>query len=123
MLNFIYRLYAYCLLREVGRGPIPGHIAIILDGNRRHGERRGLTDPATIYAIGAGKLDEVLEWCAELGIPAVTLWVLSTDNLNRPADQVSGILAAIEGKMRALAHDPRVHRRRVRIRAVGKLEL
>lgn len=123
MLNFIYRFYAYCLLREVGRGPIPGHIAIILDGNRRHGERRGLTDPATIYAIGASKLDEVLEWCAELGIPAVTLWVLSTDNLNRPADQVSGILAAIEAKMRALAHDPQIHRRRVRIRAVGKLEL
>lgn len=123
MIDFVYRLYAYCLLREVGRGSMPGHIAIILDGNRRHGARKGLTDPATIYAIDAHKLDEVLEWCAELRIPAVTLWVLSTDNLSRPVDQVSGVLAAIEAKMRALAHDPQIHRRRVRIRAVGKLEL
>lgn len=123
MINFVYRLYAYYLLRQVRCGRIPGHIAIILDGNRRHGEQKGLTDPATIYTIGASKLDEVLDWCGELQIPAVTLWVLSTENFKRPLDQVSGILAAIEAKIRALAHDPQIHRRRVRIRAVGKLEL
>ncbi|MGM3213682.1 undecaprenyl diphosphate synthase family protein, partial [Klebsiella pneumoniae] len=65
----------------------------------------------------------VLTWCADLGIRAVTLWVLSTDNLKRAPEQVSGILAAVEGKLAALAHDPRIHRRRVQVRAVGKLEL
>jgi short-chain Z-isoprenyl diphosphate synthase len=123
MISLLYRLYARHLGREVGRGPIPAHIAIILDGNRRHGQRNGLTDPATIYAIGASKLDEVLEWCAELQIPAVTLWVLSAENFNRPLDEVSGILAATEAKVRALAQDRHIHRRRVRIRAIGKLEL
>lgn len=105
------------------RQPVPHHIGIILDGNRRHGERHGLRDPREIYALGARKLDDVLDWCGELKIPAVTLWVCSTNNLERPVDQVAGILAAIETKLWALAHDPQIHRQRVRVRAIGKLEL
>ena len=120
--RLIYRLYERNLTREVARGPVPTHIAIILDGNRRHGERYGLTDPKQIYSLGARKLDAVLDWCAALSVPAVTLWVLSTDNLNRPTDQVSGILEAIGAKLRALAHDPQIHCRRVRIQAIGRLE-
>lgn len=122
MLGTIYKAYERRLANEVRRGSVPGHIAIILDGNRRHAERKGLTDPATIYQLGASKLDEVLGWCAAYGIPAVTLWVLSTDNFNRPVSEVSGILAAIEAKMRALANDPQIHSRRVRIQAIGNLD-
>mgnify|MGYP001112862453 FL=1 len=119
----LYRFYEHRLVRQVRNAPIPGHIAMILDGNRRHGERHGLCDPYEIYAVGARKLDAVLDWCGELAIPAVTLWVCSTDNLERPSGQVAGILAAIEAKLRALVHDPQIHRRRVRVRAIGKLEL
>jgi short-chain Z-isoprenyl diphosphate synthase len=61
----------------------------------------------------------VLDWCVELGIPTVTLWVFSTDNFRRPPEEVSGILASIEAKLRALASDPAIHRRRVRVRAIG----
>ncbi len=119
----LYHLYERRLLRHVQLLKMPGHVAIILDGNRRHGRSRGLTEPREVYGLGAAKLDDVLGWCAELGIPAVTLWVCSTDNLDRPADQVSGILASIEAKVSALAHDPQIHRRRVRVQAIGKLEL
>jgi short-chain Z-isoprenyl diphosphate synthase len=69
------------------------------------------------------KLDEVLDWCGQLAIPAVTLWVFSTENFERPTEQVSGILAAIEAKMRSLAEDPQIHRQRVRVQAIGKLKL
>ncbi len=63
MIDLLYRLYERRLLREVRRaGPGPQHIALILDGNRRHGERAGLRDPNEIYALGARKLDEVLDW-------------------------------------------------------------
>jgi short-chain Z-isoprenyl diphosphate synthase len=96
---------------------------IILDGNRRYGERWGLTDPTQIYSLGARRLDDVLDWCGELGIPAVTLWVCSTENLSRPPEQVSGILAAVETKLLSLAKDPQIHRRRVRVQAIGQLEL
>ncbi len=123
LLRLLYRIYERRLFHQVRSLPVPNHIGIILDGNRRHGERQGIRDPHEIYAVGARKLDTVLDWCAELAIPAVTLWVCSTDNLERPADQVSGILAAIEDKLRGLARDPQIHQRRVRVRAIGKLEL
>src|SRR5262249_47277768 len=109
------------LARDVGSRPMPRHIGIILDGNRRHGRSLGITEPRELYDLGANKLDEVLEWCVELGIPTVTLWVFSTDNFQRPAAEVSGILGSIEAKLTALACDPAIHRRRVRVRAIGCL--
>jgi short-chain Z-isoprenyl diphosphate synthase len=119
----VYRWYEARLLHEVHAGPMPRHIGIILDGNRRHGRDQGLRDFREIYAMGAHKLDDVLDWCAELGVGAVTLWVCSTDNLSRPAEELSGILAAIEAKMNSLAADPRIHRLGVRVAAIGRLDL
>lgn len=119
----LYGLYQRRLLREVRARPVPAHIGIIVDGNRRHGELHGVRDPYEIYSLGARKLDDVLNWCAELDVAVVTLWVFSTENFERPADQISGILAALEAKLRALVRDPRIHDRRVRVRAIGKLEL
>jgi short-chain Z-isoprenyl diphosphate synthase len=119
----LYRAYERRLLREVQRQPLPRHIGIILDGNRRYAERHGLHDPCEIYSFGAAKLDDVLDWCSEIAVPAITLWVFSTDNRWRSLEQVSGILAAIEAKVRALADHPKIHRHRVRVQAIGKLDL
>lgn len=103
--------------------PVPRHVGIILDGNRRHGRSIGVFDPRVIYELGARKLDDVLDWCAELQIPAVTLWVFSPDNLRRPANEVAGIFSAIETKLTALACDPRIHSHHVRVRAIGDLSI
>lgn len=119
----LYRLYRERLLRQVRSGPMPRHVGLILDGNRRYGRRHKLTEARQIYATGADRLDHLLEWCVDLGIPAITLWVFSTDNLQRRPEEVSGLLAAIEAKLKRLADDPMIHRRRVRVRAVGCLEL
>jgi short-chain Z-isoprenyl diphosphate synthase len=119
----IYAGYEAQLLHQVRARPMPRHVGLILDGNRRHARGTGLRDFRRIYEVGAGKLDEVLDWCAELGVRAVTLWVCSTDNLARSAEEVSGILAAIEAKMRSLAADPRIHRLGVRVQAIGRLDL
>jgi short-chain Z-isoprenyl diphosphate synthase len=119
----LYRAYERRILQECLQRRPPRHVGIILDGNRRHGRRSGLIDPAQIYALGAEKLDAVLDWCGELAISAVTLWVCSTDNLNRPADEVAGILGAVEAKLKALTEDPQIHRRRVRVQAIGRLDL
>lgn len=102
---------------------MPRHIGIILDGNRRHARKRGLSDPCEIYQRGAEKLDDILDWCAELRIPAVTLWVFSTENLKRSQAEISGILSAIEAKVAALAYDPFMHQKRIRIQAIGRLDL
>ncbi len=119
--HLLYYFYSRRLARGIKRAPLPRHIGIILDGNRRHGRRIGVTEPRAWYDLGAGKLDDVLDWCVEFGIPTITLWVFSTDNFKRPAAEVSGILAAIETKLAALAQDPVIHRRRVRVRAIGRL--
>lgn len=124
VLHPLYRLYELRLQHQVSTQSAPLHIGIILDGNRRYGRKHGATDPNQIYALGARKLDDVLEWCGELRIPAVTLWAVSTDNLSRrPAAEVTGILAAIEAKVKALAQDMRIHQRRVRVRAAGRLDM
>jgi len=117
------RIYGERLLRQVLQESPPRHVGIILDGNRRYGRDLRLTDPKDIYAVGADKLDDVLSWCAELGIRAVTLWVLSTENLKRAPDEVSGVLTAIENKLSRLAVDPRFHFQQVRVKAVGRLDL
>ena len=122
-LPLLYRLYERRLLSQVRCDPMPRHVGLILDGNRRYGRRHNLTDPSQIYAVGAEKLDELLSWCAELTIPAITLWVFSTENFNRRPEEVSGILSAVEAKLTMLARDPRVHSRKVRVRAMGRLEL
>lgn len=102
---------------------MPRHVGFILDGNRRHGRQQGLQDFREIYRLGAEKLDDVLDWCGELHIPAVTLWVFSTENLKRSPEEVSGILAAVEAKISALAHDPATHRQRIRVQAIGRLDI
>ncbi len=120
--RLLYYLYGRRLEAEVRRRPMPRHVGIILDGNRRWARAQG-REPIEAYRVGAEKLDEVLAWCADLGIPAVTLWVFSTENLARAPEEVVGILSVVEAKLDALASDPRIHRRRVRVRAVGKLDL
>jgi short-chain Z-isoprenyl diphosphate synthase len=118
-----YRIYEGRLLGQVLARPVPQHVGIILDGNRRYGRRHNLKEPRDIYGAGADKLDDLIEWCVELAIPAVTLWVFSTDNLQRKPEEISGILSAVESKLHALAKDPEIHHKRICVRTVGRLEL
>jgi len=122
ILHPAYTLYEHRLLAQVRTRPAPRHVGIILDGNRRFGLRAGLRDPAQVYRRGADKLHDVLAWCGELRIPAVTLWVCSTDNLARAPAEVAGILSAVEAKLRDLVDDPWIHRHRVRVQAIGCLD-
>jgi short-chain Z-isoprenyl diphosphate synthase len=123
LLRPVYYLYGRWLEAGVRRRPVPRHVGIILDGNRRWARAQGLRDPVAAYRAGAAKLDEVLAWCAELRIPAVTLWAFSTENFARDPEEIRGLLSVIEAKLHAVADDPHIHGRRVRVRAVGKLDL
>lgn len=123
LLKPLYQLYEHGLDRQVRAYPVPRHIGLILDGNRRYGRRAYLVDPLDVYTAGANKLDELLEWCITLQIPAITLWVLSTENLKRPREEVNGILGALEEKLKLLANDHQIHNGRIRVRAVGRLGL
>src|SRR5437867_10930991 len=122
MRSFLYYLYERRLLRQVRCRSVPQHLGIIIDGNRRYALEQGVPDLREAYALGAERLDDVLEWCAEVGIPAVSLWVFSTDKFRRAATEISGIFSAVESKLTLLARDPK-HRLGVRLRAVANLDL
>ena len=117
--QLVYGLYERLLERQVEAMPMPGHIGIILDGNRRHARASGMSDPEAIYRLGASKLDEILAWTVDLGIRMVTLWVFSPDNLQRPEAEIGGIFEAAEAKMRALANAPYIQRHGVILQSWG----
>jgi short-chain Z-isoprenyl diphosphate synthase len=93
--ELLYRLYGRRLERDVRRGALPRHIGVILDGNRRFARERGLSTAADGHRLGAEKIPELLDWCDELGIGYVTLWLLSTDNLGRDAAEVDALVDII----------------------------
>ncbi|MEM2875045.1 MAG: polyprenyl diphosphate synthase [Candidatus Hadarchaeales archaeon] len=121
LLSIAKRYYEQQLLYDIaGAGRIPEHIAIILDGNRRYARDAGL-DPLHGYLLGARKLEEVLEWCQELGIKHVTVYAFSTENFERSEGEVNLLMDLFRRKFCEAARDPRIHRYRIRIRAIGDL--
>ena len=93
----LYRLYERRLTDDLAGEPLPRHIGVILDGNRRFARANGLGSVAEGHRLGADKIHELLEWCAELGIPYVTLWLLSTDNLRRDPEELADLCSIIAG--------------------------
>ncbi len=121
--RFLYRLYERQLLSEVFRRPLPRHLGLIQDGHRRYAREAGLASLAEGYRMGAEKTEEVLAWCAELGISTVTLWWLSTENLARQPDEVNDVLRVIEEKMAEWIRGGLVQRLGMRVRPIGLLDL
>ena len=121
--QLIYRLYTRRLEDEVRAGRLPHHIGLILDGNRRFAREMGFVDVVEGHRRGADKVEEVLGWCEELGVRMVTIWILSTENLSRPPEELNALLGLIERKLREAAVDPKIHRKQLRIRAIGRLEM
>ncbi|MFF4223827.1 polyprenyl diphosphate synthase [Streptomyces sp. L500] len=97
-------------------GKVPRHLAVILDGNRRWAEQHGLS-LADAYRAGADRVRELLCWCDDLGIPFVTVWALSRDNLCREPKVVDQIVEAITEGLRRVAAEGRWP-----IKVVGSLE-
>ena len=77
------------LLRGLDRSLLPHHIGVILDGHRRYARQTGLTDYADSYRAGMDKLVEFLGWCRDLRCLLSTCWLLSRENLERPASNSS----------------------------------
>lgn len=114
--------YEAALYRQVmSSGNMPQHLGLILDGNRRFAKSSGL-ERELGHTFGADKAHEVLEWCLDMGIPAVTLWVLSTDNTSRDPAEVAHILGLLRLEATRLAVDPRIHNNRVRVSVIGQHE-
>ena len=113
----LYPAYESRMLRRMPTENLPRHVGVMLDGNRRWAKAVG-ADTAQGHRAGAANIEPLLGWCEEVGVKHVTLWLLSTDNLNRPAAELTPLLGIIEEAVASLADE-----QRWRLHPVGALDL
>lgn len=120
----VYALYERVLESEVrSAGSVPSHVAVILDGNRRWARERGLSVEEG-YREGAKRVESVLRWCYDLGVRTVTLYVLSTENIaRRSPEELSAIMGILREYLRNESNISELISRRVRVKALGRLDL
>lgn len=118
--HVVYGLYERRLAAQIAAAQRrPRHVGIVLDGNRRWARSAGLTDVVDGHRAGAAHIQQFLEWCAEADVEVVTLWLLSTDNLNRDWAEVGPLLDTIGDVVDELAAE----HNRWQLRLVGAMDV
>jgi len=118
----LYSLYSKHLEKEIRNGDIPNHVALILDGNRRWA-KRNWNLPKSGHWNGADAVENLLDWCEEFDIKIITLYALSAENLKRKDEELEYLYDLIRSRLEKLLHDPRIHRNKMRVKAMGRIEL
>lgn len=104
-------------------GEVPKHVAFIMDGNRRFARARGV-ELCAGHRLGFDKLEQVLEWCLELGVEAVTVYAFSIDNFRRSAAEVAALMELAKEKFLHLqSENALVRRYGMRLQLLGDLSL
>jgi len=93
-----------------------------MDGNRRFAQEIGLAVHEG-HVKGKDKLEEVMEWCQEMGIRVLTVFAFSTENLQRDEGEVQCLMDLFEESFLRLAEDERIHENRIRVTVLGQREL
>ena len=116
-----YRLYEARLRHEVAdsKAALPRHIAVLCDGNRRWARDAGYDDVSYGYLMGAAKIAEMLRWCADAGIEMATVYLLSTENLQRDPEELAALIEIITDVVEEICAPAN----RWSVRTVGDLEL
>ncbi len=98
---------------------LPNHIAIIMDGNGRWAEQRGLPRLAG-HGVGVEKLHSIVEYFGKRQLKYLTVYGFSTENWKRPEDEVRGLLNLLGETIDK--ETPKLHKRGIRIRHLGRLQ-
>lgn len=123
ILKPVYKVYEWYISRNLKPENMPKHIAIIMDGNRRYSKLMGNMKAIEGHKRGVNTLEKVLDWSIELGIEIVTAYAFSTENFNRPSEEVKGLMRLFEEEFKGLVNNPKIHKNKVRVKAVGNLDL
>src|SRR6202011_5948076 len=117
----LYRLYELRLRQGLQRSKseLPRHIAVLCDGNRRWARELGYNDVSYGYRVGAAKIAEMLRWCADAGIEMATVYLLSTENLQRDPEELNALIEIITDVVEEICAPAN----RWSVRTVGDLEL
>ncbi|MSV65386.1 MAG: isoprenyl transferase [Actinobacteria bacterium] len=120
--SLLYPLYERRLIAQLDYSQTPHHVGVILDGNRRwakaNPDEAGDTSTKRGHQAGAKKIVDLLDWCEEAQVAVVTLWLLSNDNLARPANELNPLLEIIGDALEELGEIGRWE-----LRPVGSMEL
>lgn len=103
------QLYARRLRHQLlqAGNPLPDHIGVIMDGNRRWARQAGFTNPSIGHQIGAEHIEHLLTWCQQLTVHHVTVFVCSTENIrNRATGEVAFLMNVIETTITRLLTRP-----------------
>ncbi|GAA3211870.1 isoprenyl transferase [Microbacterium terregens] len=102
----LYRLYINRLRRQLAAAPVPRHVAMMIDGNRRWARQLGYESAAHGHRAGAAKMRDFLEWCDDVGVQVVSLYLLSTDNLRkRDTQELADLIDIIAELADGLSHE------------------
>jgi len=117
----MYRLYEMRLKQGLAasKSELPRHIAVLCDGNRRWARDAGHDDVSYGYRVGAAKIAEMLRWCQDSGIEMATVYLLSTENLQRDPEELSALIEIITGVVEEICAPTN----RWSVRTVGDLGL
>ena len=117
----MYRLYEMRLRQGLtaSKSELPRHIAVLCDGNRRWARDAGHDDVSYGYRVGAAKIAEMLRWCQDAGIEMATVYLLSTENLQRDTEELSSLIEIITDVVEEICAPAN----RWSVRTVGDLEL
>jgi tritrans,polycis-undecaprenyl-diphosphate synthase [geranylgeranyl-diphosphate specific] len=108
------------LLRLIGQSPVPRHLAIIMDGNRRFAAQHGMIVREG-HEAGKDKLEELLDWCLEAGVRILTVYALSTENFQRSTEELQGLMDLFARSFRQIVTDERVHKNRIHVQVIGNI--
>jgi short-chain Z-isoprenyl diphosphate synthase len=117
--SLIYSVYERRLTKKLTGKPVPQHVGVMCDGNRRWAREMGYVDPNDGHRVGAEKIKHMLGWCDQAGVGIVTLYLLATDNLRRPASELDPLLRIIEDLVTELAEEGNPWQ----LRVVGALDV
>jgi tritrans,polycis-undecaprenyl-diphosphate synthase [geranylgeranyl-diphosphate specific] len=120
--GILYGGYEALLANEIKDKPVPSHVAIIMDGNRRFARKRGLAQYYGHFK-GADTTEKVLDWSFDLGIKQLTVYAFSTENFDRNDVEKNKLFELIGIKFDKICADDRTHKRRMRVRVLGNIDL
>ena len=98
------------------------HVAIIQDGNRRYARQKGFSKFLG-HSLGADTSEKVSDWCLEVGVKHLTLYAFSTENFDRDEKEKRYLFDLIKNKFAQLNRSKKIHANRVRVRAIGRVEM
>lgn len=99
--------------------PLPRHVAIVMDGNGRWANKRGLSR-LDGHRAGVNNIHPIIEYLYKKKIPYVTLYAFSTENWNRPEDEVHGLFKILEEIIGKESRE--LHKNGIRIHHIGSLD-